>query len=442
MTIRTTTFHNGFRIIHERPKSNTPFTSLQVFCDVGSVREIDGMRGVSHFIEHMCFKGTRSIPDSKDIFSIYDKVGAYFNATTTKRYTAYIVKCQDLYFHHCLDVLSDMLLHSIFTKRDMIREEQVVLEENIKNEDDPKNILDEISDRLVYENTPYSEPVDTLAYHKSHFDYSAVVDFYHKYYHPSQMILSIVSNLPFHTIVNIVKRTHFARGEKYSMMTNVLIPKNPPISTNGIQYKIKSMSSLKSAHLSISFKTCSQFSKDKFVLTFLQNVLGGALSSRLFILLREDNGLTYQSEVTSEHCEWTGEFTIYAQMNTQKILQNGKKRGVLPLIVQMINQLVRDGITKEEFVMFKDNLRGKMVMNEDDPDVKTEYNGTEYLLYGEPEKIVPYSKHYEVYYHSISLDDVRKCIRTYFRKERAVVCLLGGELPSLKEIQMVCEKME
>jgi predicted Zn-dependent peptidase len=459
MTIHTITLSNGFRVIYEKPVSHLPITSFQVFCDVGSIREVDGVRGASHFIEHMCFKGTKSIPKAKDIFRVYDDVGAYFNAVTTKRFTNYMVKCQDIYVHHCLDVLSDMILNSTFPKKEFLKEEQVVIEENIKDEDDPENELDEMIDKILYENTPFSYPVDTLAYHTPLFDYKHIMDFYHQYYHPSQMVLSIVSNIPLKDILRAVEKSHFTishsrMGKPLPSIREFSIP----LPVGGIQYKWKQKPALKSIYLSISFKTCNQYSKDKYVLDFLKNVLSGALSSRLFTVLREDNGLTYRSDINTDYCEVMGEFMIYTQMDSHKLLRNdgirndrirndGKKNtktkgeGVLPLIIQMLNDLIRNGITKEELTMFKHNIRGKMLLSQEDLDAQTEYNGTEYLLYNEPDKIVPYSKIYSVYYEPITLEQLHDCIRRYFRKSLAVVGILGSHLPHLSEIQNHCEML-
>jgi predicted Zn-dependent peptidase len=446
MTIRTATLPNGFRIIHETPNSKTPLTSFQVFCNVGSIHEPDDLRGVSHFIEHMCFKGTKKVPQSKDIFYVYDNVGAYFNASTNKHYTNYMVKCEDEYVNHCVDILSDMLLNSTFPHSEFKKEEDVVIEENLKNEDDPENELAEEAEKLIYADTPFRHPIDTLAYHRGRrFDSRKVIAFYRQYYHPEQMILSIVSNIPFDTIVRMIKHTYFSKKRGKCEVSQQLEPSNLSVQvpTNGeIQYFRKEKKSLKSSHLSISFKVCNQYSKDKYTLRFLQNVLSGSLSSRLFSILREKNGLTYRSDINLSFYEVMGDFTIYAQLDCAKLMKNGaKKSGVLPLIIDLLNDIIRNGITAEELFMFKHNLRGKMVLNQEDLDTQTEYNGIEYLLYNTPDKIVPYADLYDTHYKSVTLKKIHDCIRTYFKKERMVVSLIGCDLPELKKIQEACENL-
>ena len=109
---KTHVFPNEFRVIHEKPTNALKLTTINLFCDVGSVFEKDGIRGVSHFVEHMCFKGTTKIPNPQDIFLSYDKIGAYFNAFTEKRTTVYTIRCEDEYVENCISILACLLYTS------------------------------------------------------------------------------------------------------------------------------------------------------------------------------------------------------------------------------------------------------------------------------------------------------------------------------------------
>jgi hypothetical protein len=140
MTIKKITFPNGFRFVYEKLRNSAPITSIQVFCDLGSVYENDETRGISHFIEHMTFKGTKKNPNSIKLFLEYDKIGAELNAYTDKRFTCYMVKCEDEHVENSLKVLADMLLNSTFDRTEYKKEEKVVIEENINSNDDPEEI--------------------------------------------------------------------------------------------------------------------------------------------------------------------------------------------------------------------------------------------------------------------------------------------------------------
>jgi hypothetical protein len=116
--MKTFQFPNGFRFIYEKPNSDIPVTSILGFVKLGSIHERDGIRGVSHFIEHMCFKGTKRHPTSKIISRNYDRIGAYFNAYTHKEYTCYEIKCEEQYLENSIHVLSDMMMNSQFNKKE------------------------------------------------------------------------------------------------------------------------------------------------------------------------------------------------------------------------------------------------------------------------------------------------------------------------------------
>jgi len=437
MSINTYTYPNGLRIIYEKTENIAPITSIYAFCDLGSVYEMDEYRGVSHFIEHMCFKGTKKLPVSTDISVKYDKIGAQLNAFTDKRYTCYTVKCENEYVENCIEILSDMLTNSIFNKTEYKKEEKVVIEENSRDIDDPKDILFEEMDKLIYNGSSYENPIDTISYHKSHFEYKKVMEVYHSFYVPDRMVLSIVSNLSYSTIKKYINTTYFAtkhRGKgipvKFHIQPNIY-------KQTETKYTLTKKVGIKTVHLAIGFKIDR---KDKYPLELLKNLLSGPMSSRLFTILREENGVTYTSSISSEYYDEVGDFTIYAEMNYTKLLKNDKKPGVLPLIIDLINELIRYGVHTEEVQNTKGYMRGDIDIELEDTDNIAEYNGSEYLMYPN-EKVVPYNKIYETYLKDIKKDEVDKVIRKYFVKENMCVCLVGDELPSINVIKQQCERI-
>jgi predicted Zn-dependent peptidase len=141
----TYSWPNGFRVIYEKSHVSVNDTHIQVFCDVGSAYETDNLRGASHFIEHMCFKGTHKVPTTKELMVNYDRIGAYFNAYTEKRYTCYVLRCDDEYIENSLVIMSEMILNSRFDKKEFVKEQRVVVEENIRDSDDPVSTIGEIT---------------------------------------------------------------------------------------------------------------------------------------------------------------------------------------------------------------------------------------------------------------------------------------------------------
>ena len=428
------TFPNGFRIIHERPSSKLHISSVKLFCDVGSVYENDKIRGVSHFIEHMCFKGTKLMPNSKDILVEFDRMGADFNAYTEKRVTCYYVKCGDKHIEKCLFILSDMLMNSAFDKEEFSKEYKVVVEENIKNENDTDVIINENLDKLLYKNSSFENQIDTLSYHKKLLNYNDGVEYYKLFYIPNRMALSIVTNTSIDTIKNYIHKSFFTNNliSNYTHLPRInytIVPQN------GIQYNIQTKKGITTTLLSIGLRTCSDLSPDKYPLNILKKILNG-LSGKLSTILREDNGLTYSSSADTNYYEHLGDFVIYAETDYKKILKNGIKDGVLPLLVNLLVDLVKNGITDHEVNIAKESKKESLMLNLEDTDNIAEYNGLKLILSNNiQDNITPYENIYNTYYKNITKKDVNDVIQKYFRPEFTNVCLLGNNVPSLRTIE-------
>ena len=444
--IHTHTFPNGFRIIYENPRNSISVTSIQVFCKVGSAMETENTRGISHFIEHMAFKGTKRLPSSKDISKIYDETGAYFNATTEKSYTNYIVKCEDEYVKNCILVLGDMLLNSVFDKEEFEKEKKVVAEETILLEDSGQNILADLYDASVYKGSSYEAAIDILSYHKpGSLKYDDVLQFYKTFYRPSNMVLSVVSHIPFSKFIDIVSHSDFTKATPSSPFIHC---PNPVISyapQTEPHYIIKTRKGLNTLHLIIGFRTCSQYVPDKYALNLLGNILGGFMNARLFAILREANGLTYSSYADTSYYNILGDFSISAETDPAKLLVNKdrkKGKGVLPLIVDIIADLQKNGVSASELRISKSNMKGSMVIEEEDNDNACFHNGSKMLLYDDGTPIVSYHDRYDKYYKSITQQDIHDVIKKYFIKQNMTVCILGNHSPSLKVVKEICDKIQ
>ena len=467
--ISTHIFENGLRLIYEPPHTSLPITSINAFCDVGSVNEPDNLRGAVHFIEHMCFKGTKKIPKAKNIYLAYDDVGAILNALTNKQYTRYVVKTAVDYTHNCIDMMSDMMLNSTFNHTEFVKEQKVVTEETLRLADNAAADVANMADADIYSGTPYEWPVDTFAYHDNkQYDYKSIINLYHKYYHPSRIVLSIVSPLSFETIVGMVKKSYFSK--KVKQLLDIPLVDAEPI---GMDYKgkvgrdfkgkvgsfnfeskvgrdfkgtvgslnFKNKPNTETTHLTISFRTCNMHSPDKFVLDVLQHILSGTFGSILANLLREKNGLTYSSKADTAYYECSGDLTIYAQVNNRKLIKAGlntkhnttvsKKRtksykpGVLPLLLKLISNLVKHGVTEKELTVAKNNIHGKMIIGLEDSMTQSAHNGEKLLLYPD-ETVVPLDQIYDVYVKPVSAKQVHDVIKKYFRNDNMYINIVGG----------------
>lgn len=468
---KTYTFPNGFRVIYEQPVFPTEITHVDVFCRSGSAFEPESLRGVSHFIEHMCFKGTQRRPTTRDIFKVYDDIGAYFNAYTEKQFTCYMSSFINSHTKQCIDTLGDMMLRSKFDKTEYKKELNVVIEENVRNLTDYSQISGDIVESLIYKGSSYAYPIDSMKYHKivDSWDYANVIDFYHKYYVPENMLLSIVTTIPYQTIIKLIKACEFAKYHSRKKRIQLLGMNSAPITQlipqHNIRIELLPIANIQTAYISIGFRTCSLFSEDKYALELLRILMGGKFTSRLTMLLREQNGLTYTSSVSTTYYEHSGDITIFCVTDSANILHNIEehrtrnrtskknhsrkpakktnltlrtvsskthrkilKRGVLPIIIDMLRNLIHRGITDSELHDSKMYMDGIIKMNISKGTKPTEYNGLEWFLENNS-KITPYNDLYKTKYEPITKTEINHIIRKYFTLENTNISMVGSRLP-------------
>jgi predicted Zn-dependent peptidase len=438
MTVSTHIFPNGFRLIHEKV-TNSSTSSINVFCDVGSIYEPINLKGVSHFIEHMCFKGTKKVPVPKDIFLTYDKVGAYLNAYTEKRYTCYTVKCDSDYLENIIEMISDMMLNSTFNITEFKKEEDVVIEENIKSEDTPVNLMHDQLTEMVYKGSSFENNVDKLIYHKHKFDYNEVVEFYKLFYKPHRMVFSITTSCSF----NEIKR-HLATTDYVKQVNNILeIPQKFMIKPciqpqEDIRVKILERKGYRTSHIGISFRVESI---DEYIINLFATIMSGPMSSRLFELLREKNGLTYTSSVSTNYHKVYGDITFYAETDKKKVLKNGSKPGVLSLLIGELNNLLKNGVTKKEVETAKQYKNGALKIASENIDTLTGHNGEKYLIHPD-EDIVAFESLYDKCYKDISADDINTMIKKYIRPSLMSVSIVGPRITSENNIRDILRKIK
>lgn len=456
--IHTYTFPNGLKVVYQKSMQELPITTIYAFCKVGSAYETDRVRGASHFVEHMCFKGTHKREEARDILKQYDEIGAFFNAYTEKRFTAYMVKCDDKYVHHCSEILGDMLMNSMFPRKEFDKEQKVVVEESIKGMNDDEYMLQERMDQIIYRGSSYEYPIDCLKYHPSptFLQYSDIFEWYHWFYHPSNMIFSIVSNLAFSTILSMLKKTAFVKKDRHLKDIRpafvlekpilVLFPMKPDnVKEKHVQIEFYQKKGVSTNILNIAFRTCPRSSLDKYALNILKHILNG-LSGKLFTALRTKHGLTYNSVCLVENYEHTGYLAIQIQTDPSKIIKDNHHIGVLPIVMELLRDLKKKGVTTEDIQTAKGNIQGKYLLSMQSMDNMTEYNGME-SVYQESEsksetestRFVPYSKIYDTFLADLSKKDIQDIIQKYLIRENMVVGIMYETGINKKKIQDICD---
>jgi len=341
------TLKNGLRIVTEKNES-VKSVSVGVMIQNGSRNETLEMNGISHFIEHMFFKGTDK-RKPKEIAASVENLGGQINAFTSKEATCYYVK--NLYTHLdlSLEVLSDIILHSKFDPEDIEREKSVVVEEINMSNDNPEDALDDLHSKISFEDNPLARPIlGTIDKVKS-FTRENIKDFISKKYTPYNSVISVCGNFDDTELTSLIEK-YF--GEWKS--DNIYVPTyENTIVHPGTAYLNKDIEQL---HISLGLKGLP-FGDDKgYALVLLSNIFGGGASSILFQKVREELGLCYNVYCYPQPYQGVGMFNIYTGL--------GKTYGekALDVIIKELYKFSKASISSEVLAMNKEKIKATYIL--------------------------------------------------------------------------------
>lgn len=343
---RKSTLLNQVRVVSEVIPYVKSVT-LGIWVGTGSRSEGQDNHGISHFIEHMVFKGTFN-RSAKDIAETVDEVGGQLNAFTGKEYTCYYIKVLDTHLELALDILSDMLLSSKFDAEDIEREREVVLEEVHMYEDTPDELVHDIHLNKVWAGHDLGRTILGSLSSIEKFDQKSIQQYYGEYYTPDNIVIAAAGNLTHERLEELSER-YFGKMKGRKKQSKPLAPILIPAYT--IQTK-----AIEQVHLCLGTQSVSQSSPDIYTHHILNNILGGGISSRLFQSIREEKGLAYSIYSYQTNYSDAGLFTIYAGTRPSNTVE------VTELIWQNIDDLKSNGITDKELKKTKEQLKGSLLL--------------------------------------------------------------------------------
>lgn len=341
------TLINGIRIVTEEiPYVNS--VSIGIWIKAGSRYENLENNGISHFIEHILFKGTKN-RSAKDIANSIDKIGGQLNAFTSKECTCFYAKVLDTHFDTALDVLSDMFFNSNFDCGEIDKERGVVLEEINMYEDTPEDLVHDLFSQTVWSGNPLGMSILGTEESLGNLNREKMIQYFNENYCPKNIVISVVGNFKQNDIVNKIKAYFENVEQKDKTDAQIEIPHFEP------DYMLKSKST-EQVHLCMGFNGVDVKSKAFYPLLVLNNVFGGAMSSRLFQKIREDRGLAYSVFSYPSSFEDCGLFSIYAGSKPDNL------KSVTELIMEEIYTIKDKGITEEELYDSKEQLKGSYIL--------------------------------------------------------------------------------
>jgi predicted Zn-dependent peptidase len=361
--IKKYTCQNGVRIVLEQIPT-VRSVAIGLWIKTGSIDETPENNGISHFLEHMFFKGTAT-RSARDIAESFDSIGGQVNAFTSKEYTCYYAKVLDTHASFALEVLSDMFFNSTFEDEELQKEKNVVFEEIKMYEDTPDDIVHDLLSKAVYENHPLGYPILGTEETLSTFTSDTLKQYVHDMYTPEKLVISIAGNVN-ETFIKEAEKLFgsFTRGVRKQRV------EKPHFHTNARSRKKET----EQAHLCLGFEGLPIGHEDIYSLIVLNNILGGSMSSRLFQEVREQRGLAYS--IYSYHSSYqdSGMVTIYGGTGANQLDL------LFETIQHTLDALKKDGITSKELKNSKEQLKGSLMLSLESTNSRMSRNGKNELL--------------------------------------------------------------
>lgn len=396
---------NGVRIVTEEIE-HVRSISIGLWVGAGSRDEEEGYEGITHFIEHMFFKGTAK-RTARELAESLEAVGGQLNAFTTKEYTCYYVKVLDEDLDLAIDVLSDMFFASLFNEEEIEKEKKVVIEEIKMYEDTPDELINDLFTEFVWNDHPLGRSILGTVESIGSLSREKILRYLEKHYAPDNLVIAVAGKIRTDEILQKLSPLfrEFRHGGRRVLAE---IPVGQALES----YVAKDTEQM---HLVIGVPGLGQYNEDIYTLHVINNILGGGLSSRLFQEIREQRGLVYS--VYSYHSTFidTGLFAIYAGTSPTNT------REVVECILAEIGKIRRDGISALELERTKAQIKGSLYLGLESVSSRMSRLGKTELSYDRvitPEEVVQKVA-------KVTLEDVQRVIRQLWQKEKISLTMLG-----------------
>lgn len=400
--------NNGTRVVMEKiPYVNS--VSIGVFVNTGSINEDKNQNGISHFIEHMLFKGTLG-RTGKEIAQTIDNIGGQINAFTEKECTCFYVRVLDKHLLTAIDILSDMINNPKFSDYDIENEKKVILEEIKMYLDSPEDLVYDLLDEIMFNGTPLSLPILGTKKTLLNLNKDIILKYYRKHYIPQNMVISIAGNFNPSETLNMLN--YYFNMESKCCNTDKLY-NNVPRFEQKLKGKKKDIEQL---NFCLGMEGVKRGDENLYSLLVVNNVFGGSISSRLFQKIREDKGLAYSIYSNSSSFQNTGIFAIYAALGENEILN------VAELINREIKEIKKNLIDEYELSKSKEQLKSNYMLGmEDTLSRMIELGETELFLNRilSPEEILNRID-------KIKMEDIEKIISKVFDKNKYNIAYVGN----------------
>ena len=364
-----TTLANGLRVI-TAPMPHTRSVAVSVYVGAGSRYETEQEAGLSHFVEHLCFKGTERRPSSREISEAIDGAGGIINAGTDRELTVYYCKVAQPHFALSIDVLAELVRRPLFEPSELELERRVVLEELAMVADSPGQQVDLLLDETLWPDQPLGRDVAGSEESVRGLSREMVVEYLHRQYVPNNVVVSVAGAVSHEQSLEVISDAlgDWSRGVPGSWFPAVNGQQAP-------QTKLK-YKATEQAHLSLAVRGLPLQHPDRYALSLLSVILGEGMSSRLVQELRERRGLCYDVHTYAASFQDTGVFGVYAAVDPARAQET------LSALLAELAQIRDDGVQAEELARAKEFAKGRLLLRMEDTRAVSDWLGAQELLTG------------------------------------------------------------
>jgi predicted Zn-dependent peptidase len=407
-SIRTTVLPNGLLVLTES-MPHIRSVSMGAWIGTGSRDESAPLNGISHFVEHMVFKGTTS-RSAQQFAREVDTIGGNLDAFTGKETVCFSIKVLDENVPTALDLLSDLVLNPTFTPDDIVREQGVILEEIKMDEDNPDYLVHELFTQNFWKHDALGRPILGTTKTVSSFDQPKVFDFYASRFTPANMVFSAAGNLQHDAFVDLVAQRFSSLASSPGRIT----PRQAPVANPHITLKRKK--ALEQVQLCLGVPAPPVNDADRYGIYLLNTMLGGGMSSRLFQSIREDEGLAYSIYSEMNPFQDTGSLSVYAGTSVDKTEK------VLQLTLRELTRLKDEMVSNAELKRAQDQLKSNIVIGLESSGSRMANLARQQMYFGRFFGVEEITREIE----AVTPDTIQRLARQLFRPEAMALTLLGN----------------
>lgn len=415
MQVNISTLANGLRVVSvERPSTET--VSVGIWVNTGSACENPEINGISHFVEHMVFKGTQkrtALQISEDI----ENVGGNTNAYTSREFTVFYAKMLKNDLELAVDVLADMVMAPTFAEEELVKEREVVVQEIKQTFDDPSDIVFDYFQETAFENQALGRSILGPAEKVRGFGAATLREYMSHNYAAENIVVSAAGNLKHDELVKMVA------DRMSGLQAKTSYKKDKQLYIGGEFIKQRD---IEQAQVLLGFNGTSYYDAERYPVAIMSTILGGSMSSRLFQEIREKRGLVYTVYSFANNHEQSGLFGIYAGLDSEQI------KKYLPVVADEIKKICNEYVTDAELNRVKVQYKAGMLMALESSSSTAEMVARRYLLHN---RFIPVEE-IIAKIDSVSKDDVMKAAQNIFSSPLTYT-LLGNlnKYPSYEELQ-------